>query len=594
MKDMVAGNRVWYRARGLDKSYGLDDARGIILSMISGKEQDTFNLQSYLVPTCDDSSATQIILLSCDHPLACLKGLEDDPTAFQHIDINGDRLCFDRHFRGFTQMYANPPGDIIIADIIAIPDLNSHACSSWQAKSNSKLWIQDFFQKDLPQYRTLVYGYIPKFSVDGVESVQMYCNELLGWLHSVRQTSEEIHRPLILIGHGFGCLIAAQLLLRAASCEESWPMVVSLAESIQGMIFFAVPSKSDIIDEVQGMVKKEDICPSDYLIREINHMMDNLTDDLSEFQGYPQANQVLELVPLLSRKDVESRRRLWSTKFAELFSLDSSIISSLEGAKKVPGDRSTIGRLKTTSSPAYKWVVDYIQSREQKILDLRKDDWIKASSMRSNGITILHSPQFAVADVVLIPGLNGDPWDTWSCTPRSTTGPATLGKFWPQTYLPRSLSDTRILTWGLKSDRTCQLEYFVNQAPRLLKELSSARPLGRSLIFVAQDEAGLLLKEVLRLSEKGCSKSEKDIISCTSAVVFLVSQRSVGREDIVFDPERKHTSEWLHDSIWSPSSSNATISLGLASFQVLQETYGIQSTHLLEIERTSHSELIRP
>ncbi|WDK15560.1 hypothetical protein CGRA01v4_06841 [Colletotrichum graminicola] len=91
------------------------------------------------------------------------------------------------------------------------------------------------------------------------------------------------------------------------------------------------------------------------------------------------------------------------------------------------------------------------------------------------------------------------------------------------------------MTWGPKAGSSDQLEGFLSNAPGLLRDLSCMRPLGRTLIFVAQDEGGLLVTEALRLSEKGESESEKGLIRWTSAVVFLVSRRSVGRDGMSFD-----------------------------------------------------------
>jgi hypothetical protein len=74
-----------------------------------------------------------------------------------------DDINIDRHFHGFTQLYSTPDGQSITVDIIAITGLDGHAFGSWQGKGNlGRMWVLDFFLKDLPPCRTMIYGYNSK------------------------------------------------------------------------------------------------------------------------------------------------------------------------------------------------------------------------------------------------------------------------------------------------------------------------------------------------------------------------------------------------------------------------------------------------
>lgn len=115
-KNMTSGNGVWYRIRGLDRDFDVDKARNCIISMLSSEEQHKFDPQIILVPTCDDGYTSQTILLNSNFPPEFLISLEEDICSSHCINTSGGRLHFDRHFRGFTQMYANPPDKVIIAE----------------------------------------------------------------------------------------------------------------------------------------------------------------------------------------------------------------------------------------------------------------------------------------------------------------------------------------------------------------------------------------------------------------------------------------------------------------------------------------------
>ena len=75
--------------------------------------------------------------------------------------------------------------------IIAIAGLDGHAYGSWQGRGNlGRMWLCDFLSKDLPQCRTMIYGYNSKLSSHGVDTILDYGRELMEEIKKIRNTKE--------------------------------------------------------------------------------------------------------------------------------------------------------------------------------------------------------------------------------------------------------------------------------------------------------------------------------------------------------------------------------------------------------------------
>jgi hypothetical protein len=92
------------------------------------------------------------------------------------------------------------------------------------------MWLRDFFSKDLPCCRTMIYGYHSKLSSHGIDTILEYGREFMEEIKKVRYTKEvRIHhptvlgpadqlnddqlreRPLFFIAHSFGGIILAHV-----------------------------------------------------------------------------------------------------------------------------------------------------------------------------------------------------------------------------------------------------------------------------------------------------------------------------------------------------------------------------------------------
>lgn len=80
---------------------------------------------------------------------------------------------------------------LISCSIIAITGLDGHAYGSWRGKGNlGRMWLRDFLSKDLPNCRTMIYGYNSKLSSHGINTIMDYGREFLEGIKRIRNTKE--------------------------------------------------------------------------------------------------------------------------------------------------------------------------------------------------------------------------------------------------------------------------------------------------------------------------------------------------------------------------------------------------------------------
>ncbi|KAH8599520.1 ankyrin repeat-containing domain protein [Bisporella sp. PMI_857] len=181
--------------------------------------------------------------------------------------------------------------------------------------------------------------------------------------------------------------------------------------------------------------------------------------------------------------------------------------------------------------------------------------------INATGLSVLHDPEYVVADIIFIHGLQGHPRDTWTCQRSSVTEPGhsreTAGSphrafknffsrkhkdgskkthkrrtdevFWPLDFLAKDCANARILTWGYDS----KVSHFFNgssnqsnitaHAKNLLSALRRSRLncQSRSIIFVAHSLGGIIVKDVLRRAASDTDPTILDIYTSMEAVLFL-------------------------------------------------------------------------
>jgi hypothetical protein len=92
------------------------------------------------------------------------------------------------------------------------------------------MWLRDFLSKDLPQCRTMIYGYNSKLSSHGVDTILDYGRELMEEIKKIRNTKEvELYLlsgvlDQVRANDGTSCNNDRFFLLHTALEELSWLM----------------------------------------------------------------------------------------------------------------------------------------------------------------------------------------------------------------------------------------------------------------------------------------------------------------------------------------------------------------------------------
>lgn len=70
--------------------------------------------------------------------------------------------------------------------------MDGHAYGSWMSRegNNSAMWLRDFLAHDLPDCRTMIYGYQSKLLTSNISQLKEYGREFLMEFEKLRDTRE--------------------------------------------------------------------------------------------------------------------------------------------------------------------------------------------------------------------------------------------------------------------------------------------------------------------------------------------------------------------------------------------------------------------
>jgi protein SERAC1 len=75
-----------------------------------------------------------------------------------------------------------------------VTGLDGHAYGSFRGKGSlGRMWLRDFLSKDLPNCRTMIYGYNSKLSSRGIDTILGYGRGFLEAVKKVRRSKEVNH-----------------------------------------------------------------------------------------------------------------------------------------------------------------------------------------------------------------------------------------------------------------------------------------------------------------------------------------------------------------------------------------------------------------
>ncbi|KAJ5348541.1 uncharacterized protein N7506_001794 [Penicillium brevicompactum] len=335
----------------------------------TNEERSCITAAITIVPSCYESVTQRVALVQFRGGLPqFLHSL--DPLGDWQVEMEDDDINFDCHFFGFTQLYTLDENKPVDADIIAIAGLDGHAYGSWQGRGNlGRMWLRDFLSKDLPQCRTMIYGYNSKLSSHGVGTILDYGRELMEEIKKIRNTKELQQRPLIFIAHSFGGIIVAHCLVRAIqTMEEDHPAITSLHRATYGMILFAIPHKGLVMDDIQQMLAGDKSYLREQLLRQISSNSDILIHQLADFKNLIRDRKVVSFYETEQTKrlvlDSESGRWKRTGEFMTTVDTDSALLQLPDHVEdKVPlhADHSMIVKFDKRDAAGYQTVRDRLQ-----------------------------------------------------------------------------------------------------------------------------------------------------------------------------------------------------------------------------------------
>ncbi|KAL0633622.1 hypothetical protein Q9L58_007446 [Maublancomyces gigas] len=375
-------NRDIFRITGIPLSVTLTDLTTVISSTFSSEGITLDESQSTLCLSPDQRSQTALVQFMPRTPKE-LERLRMKDVCI--VDMDAAAICIDKDFYGLTQMYATE-GDIKAeytlprvsllppliqpCSIVAVCGLNGHAYGSWAGKKDvrgrRKMWLRHFLSQDLPQCRTMIYGYDSSLKPESrsIHSIPDYTDSFLEELKKARTTDEEKERPIIFIGHSFGGIIIAQSIVKAKDFESLHGTLFSRARAT---LFFGTPHRGMLVEDILTMIGDDSHRAT--LVKSLETGSVELQRDLKRFINY----SVIIKLKIINFREIELTRKLekgedgkWSRSGDYFTAVDaeSSVLQlpdTIEESLAVEGDHSSMVKFKHKGDQTYKSVVRYLE-----------------------------------------------------------------------------------------------------------------------------------------------------------------------------------------------------------------------------------------
>ncbi|KAI1271149.1 Alpha/Beta hydrolase protein [Xylaria sp. FL0933] len=141
---------------------------------------------------------------------------------------------------------------------------------------------------------------------------------------------------------------------------------------------------------------------------------------------------------------------------------------------------------------------------------------------REYGLKVLREPHEANLDIVFVHGLTGDRIKTWTHSESQS--------FWPRDFLPATLPDARIFTFGYDADVVRMFAVTSSSTVRdhgrdLAQQLGRKRALDKCIerpaIFVAHSLGGLVTEQALLICRGAQEIWKSALLESTVGVVFM-------------------------------------------------------------------------
>lgn len=165
-------------------------------------------------------------------------------------------IIVDTHFRDFTVLN-EPQHHLHTVDCVAISGLASHPFGSWKHREPGSdfMWLRDRLPQDVPQLRSLIYGYDTKlFKSHSFQDLDDIAWSFIASLKELRRSLPPT-KPLIFLAHSLGGIVLKRaLVLLALEGNDEEKMIL---ESVKGLVFFGVPHRGMEVSHFLAMVARQ-------------------------------------------------------------------------------------------------------------------------------------------------------------------------------------------------------------------------------------------------------------------------------------------------------------------------------------------------
>ncbi|RYC59204.1 hypothetical protein CHU98_g7008 [Xylaria longipes] len=141
------------------------------------------------------------------------------------------------------------PGENPKVDIVFVHGLRADMTKTWT--KNGILWPAQLLPKDVPEARIFLFGYdtaIVRIKPGNVSKTEVHSNadDLCAKLAAERSNSPEAaNRPIVIIAHSLGGLVAAQLFIHGEQSSDD-SSAKAIVKNIRGMIFLGTPFRGSV------------------------------------------------------------------------------------------------------------------------------------------------------------------------------------------------------------------------------------------------------------------------------------------------------------------------------------------------------------
>ncbi|KAK5637232.1 hypothetical protein RRF57_012944 [Xylaria bambusicola] len=142
------------------------------------------------------------------------------------------------------------PGENPKVDIVFVHGLRANMAKTWT--KNGTFWPGELLPKDVPEARIFLFGYdaiIVSSKPGAISKTEVHRNadDLCAKLAAERSnTPDAVNRPIIIIAHSLGGLVAAQLFVHGEQSNDDLS-AKAIVKNICGLLFLGTPFRGSVV-----------------------------------------------------------------------------------------------------------------------------------------------------------------------------------------------------------------------------------------------------------------------------------------------------------------------------------------------------------